>query len=82
MFLGRLEKPDVDYMEGLSPAIAIEQKTTHNNPRSIVGTITEIYDYYRLLWARVGIPHCPECGREISEQSIDQIIRDNLSQRR
>jgi excinuclease ABC subunit A len=73
-FLGRLEKPDVDYMEGLSPAIAIEQKTTHNNPRSIVGTITEIYDYYRLLWARVGIPHCPECGREISEQSIDQII--------
>jgi len=74
MFLGRLEKPDVDYMEGLSPAIAIEQKTTHNNPRSIVGTITEIYDYYRLLWARIGIPHCPECGREISEQSIDQIL--------
>jgi excinuclease ABC subunit A len=74
MFLGRLEKPDVDYMEGLSPAIAIEQKTTHKNPRSIVGTITEIYDYYRLLWARVGTPHCPECGRPITEQSIDQIL--------
>ncbi len=73
-FLGRLEKPDVDYMEGLSPAIAIEQKSTHKNPRSIVGTITEIYDYYRLLWARVGHPHCPQCGREISEQSVDQII--------
>lgn len=73
-FLGRLEKPDVDYMEGLSPAIAIEQKSTHRNPRSIVGTITEIYDYYRLLWARIGKPHCPQCGREISEQSIDQII--------
>ncbi|MHC1693392.1 MAG: excinuclease ABC subunit UvrA [Sphaerochaetaceae bacterium] len=73
-FLGRMEKPDVDYMEGLSPAIAIEQKSTHRNPRSIVGTITEIYDYYRLLWARTGHPHCPECGREISEQSIDQIL--------
>ena len=73
-FLGRMEKPDVDYIEGLSPAIAIEQKTTHNNPRSIVGTITEIYDYYRLLWARIGQPYCPECGREITEQSIDQIL--------
>lgn len=73
-FLGRLEKPDVDYMEGLSPAIAIEQKSTHRNPRSIVGTITEIYDYYRLLWARIGRQHCHICGREISEQSIDQII--------
>jgi excinuclease ABC subunit A len=73
-FLGRLEKPDVDYIEGLSPAIAIEQKTTHNNPRSIVGTITEIYDYFRLLWARVGLPHCPQCGREIADQSIDQIL--------
>lgn len=73
-FLGRMEKPDVDYMEGLSPSIAIEQKTTHNNPRSIVGTVTEIYDYYRLLWARIGRPHCPECGREITEQSIDQIL--------
>ncbi|MFA7019568.1 MAG: excinuclease ABC subunit UvrA [Sphaerochaetaceae bacterium] len=73
-FLGRMEKPDVDYMEGLSPSIAIEQKTTHNNPRSIVGTVTEIYDYYRLLWARIGQPYCPECGREITEQSIDQIL--------
>ncbi|NCB02523.1 MAG: excinuclease ABC subunit UvrA, partial [Spirochaetia bacterium] len=73
-FLGRLEKPSVDYIEGLSPAIAIEQKTTNNNPRSIVGTVSEIYDYYRLLWARVGTPHCPECGEIISEQSIDQIL--------
>lgn len=73
-FLGRLEKPDVDYIEGLSPAIAIEQKTTHKNPRSTVGTVTEIYDYYRLLWARIGQPHCPECGKEIHEQSIDQIL--------
>ncbi len=74
MFLGRMEKPDVDYMEGLQPAIAIEQKSTHKNPRSTVGTITEIYDYYRLLWARCGVPHCPNCGREISEMSVDQII--------
>jgi excinuclease ABC subunit A len=74
MFLGRLEKPDVDYIEGLSPSIAIEQKTTHKNPRSTVGTVTEIYDYYRLLWARVGKPHCHICGRPIEEQSIDQII--------
>ena len=73
-FLGRLEKPDVDYIEGLSPAIAIEQKTTHRNPRSTVGTVTEIYDYLRLLFARIGIPHCPVCGREIREQSVDQII--------
>ncbi|MBK5200191.1 MAG: excinuclease ABC subunit UvrA [Spirochaetaceae bacterium] len=73
-FLGRLEKPDVDYMEGLSPSIAIEQKSTNKNPRSIVGTITEIYDYYRLLWARVGTPYCPSCGREITEMGIDQII--------
>ncbi len=73
-FLGRLEKPDVDYIEGLSPAIAIEQKTTHRNPRSTVGTVTEIYDYFRLLFARIGIPHCPVCGREIREQSVDQII--------
>lgn len=73
-FLGRMEKPDVDYMEGLSPAISIEQKSTHKNPRSTVGTITEIFDYYRLLWARCGVPHCPECGREISEMSVDQII--------
>lgn len=74
MFLGRLEKPDVDSIDGLSPAIAIEQKSTNRNPRSTVGTVTEIYDYYRLLWARIGRMHCPECGREISETSVDQII--------
>ena len=73
-FLGRLEKPDVEYIEGLSPSIAIEQKTTHKNPRSTVGTVTEIYDYYRLLWARIGVPHCPNCGKLIQEQSIDQIV--------
>ncbi|MDR1956387.1 MAG: excinuclease ABC subunit UvrA [Treponema sp.] len=73
-FLGRMDKPDLDYIEGLSPAIAIEQKTTHRNPRSIVGTVTEIYDYYRLLYARIGVPHCPQCGREIREQPVDQII--------
>ena len=73
-FLGRMDKPDLDYIEGLSPAISIEQKTTHRNPRSIVGTVTEIYDYYRLLFARIGLPHCPQCGKEIREQSIDQII--------
>jgi excinuclease ABC subunit A len=73
-FLGRMDKPDLDYIEGLSPAISIEQKTTHRNPRSIVGTVTEIYDYYRLLYARIGIPHCPQCGREIREQPVDQII--------
>jgi excinuclease ABC subunit A len=73
-FLGRLDKPDLDYIEGLSPAIAIEQKTTHRNPRSTVGTVTEVYDYLRLLFARIGIPHCPKCGREIQEQSVDQIV--------
>ncbi len=73
-FLGRLDKPDLDYIEGLSPAISIEQKTTHKNPRSTVGTVTEIYDYLRLLYARIGIPHCPLCGREIKEQSVDQIV--------
>ncbi|HET7839802.1 MAG TPA: excinuclease ABC subunit UvrA [Rectinemataceae bacterium] len=78
-FLGRMDKPDVDYIEGLSPAISIEQKTTHRNPRSTVGTVTEIYDYYRLLFARVGVPHCPQCGREIREQGIDQIIDTILS---
>jgi excinuclease ABC subunit A len=78
-FLGRMDKPDLDYIEGLSPAISIEQKTTHRNPRSTVGTVTEIYDYYRLLFARIGIPHCPSCGREIQEQSIDQIIDTILS---
>ena len=73
-FLGRMDKPDVDHIEGLSPAISIEQKSTHRNPRSTVGTVTEIYDYYRLLFARIGHPHCPECGKEIREQSVDQII--------
>ena len=73
-FLGRLDKPDLDYIEGLSPAISIEQKTTHRNPRSTVGTVTEIYDYYRLLFARIGVPHCPSCGKIIREQSEDQII--------
>ena len=74
MFLGQKEKPDVDYIEGLSPAISIDQKTTSQNPRSTVGTVTEIYDYLRLLWARIGTPHCPKCGKEIKQQSIDQII--------
>lgn len=78
-FLGRLDKPDVDIIEGLSPAISIEQKTTHKNPRSTVGTVTEIYDYYRLLYARIGHAHCPQCGKEIQEQSIDQIISTILS---
>ncbi len=78
-FLGRMDKPDVDYIEGLSPAISIEQKTSHRNPRSTVGTVTEIYDYFRLLYARVGKPHCPQCGREIEEQSVDQIIDTILS---
>ena len=73
-FLGQMEKPDVEYIEGLSPAISIDQKTTNRNPRSTVGTVTEIYDYLRLLYARIGIPHCPICGREISSQTIDQII--------
>ncbi|MBE6943648.1 MAG: excinuclease ABC subunit UvrA [Ruminococcaceae bacterium] len=73
-FLGQMDKPDVDSIEGLSPAISIDQKTTSKNPRSTVGTVTEIYDYLRLLWARVGIPHCPECGKEIRRQSIDQIV--------
>ena len=73
-FLGQMDKPDVDLIEGLSPAISIDQKTTSKNPRSTVGTVTEIYDYLRLLWARVGIPHCPKCGREIRRQSIDQIV--------
>lgn len=74
MFLGQMEKPDVDSIEGLSPAISIDQKTTSKNPRSTVGTVTEIYDYLRLLYARIGIPHCPECGREITQQTIDQIV--------
>ena len=74
MFLGQMEKPDVDYIDGLSPAISIDQKTTSKNPRSTVGTVTEIYDYLRLLWARVGTPHCPVCGKEIKQQTVDQII--------
>ena len=74
MFLGQMDKPDVDYIEGLSPAISIDQKTTSKNPRSTVGTVTEIYDYLRLLWARVGVPHCPKCGKEIRQQTIDQIV--------
>ena len=72
-FLGQMEKPDVEYIEGLSPAISIDQKTTSHNPRSTVGTVTEIYDYFRLLYARIGIPHCPKCGKEIKKQTIDQI---------
>lgn len=74
MFLGQMDKPDVDYIDGLSPAISIDQKTTSKNPRSTVGTVTEIYDYLRLLWARIGIPHCPKCGKEIHQQSIDQMV--------
>ena len=73
-FLGQMDKPDVDAIEGLSPAISIDQKTTSKNPRSTVGTVTEIYDYLRLLWARVGVPHCPKCGKEIRRQTIDQIV--------
>ncbi len=73
-FLGQMEKPDLDSIEGLSPAISIDQKTTSRNPRSTVGTVTEIYDYLRLLWARIGVPHCPNCGKEIKQQTVDQII--------
>ena len=78
-FLGQMDKPDVDSIEGLSPAISIDQKTTTRNPRSTVGTVTEIYDYLRLLYARVGRPHCPTCGREISGQSAEQIVEQVLS---
>ena len=74
MFLGQMDKPDVDSIDGLSPAISIDQKTTSKNPRSTVGTVTEIYDYLRLLWARAGVPHCPNCGKEIKKQTIDQIV--------
>ena len=73
-FLGQMEKPEVDYISGLSPAISIDQKTTSKNPRSTVGTVTEIYDYLRLLFARVGVPHCPNCGKEIKKQTIDQMV--------
>ena len=73
-FLGLMEKPDVDYIEGLSPAISIDQKTTSRNPRSTVGTVTEVYDYLRLLFARIGVPHCPKCGKEIYQQTVDQMV--------
>ena len=73
-FLGQMDKPDVDAIDGLSPAISIDQKTTSRNPRSTVGTVTEIYDYLRLLWARAGTPHCPKCGKEIHRQTVDQIV--------
>ena len=73
-FIGQMEKPDVDSIDGLSPAISIDQKTTSKNPRSTVGTVTEIYDYLRLMYARIGIPHCPVCGREIKQQTIDEIV--------
>ena len=78
-FLGQMEKPDVDSIEGLSPAISIDQKSTNRNPRSTVGTVTEIYDYFRLLYARIGIPHCPKCGKPISKQTVDQMV-DKLIQ--
>ena len=78
-FLGQMDKPDVDSIEGLSPAIAIDQKTTSKNPRSTVGTVTEIYDYLRLLYARCGVPHCPVCGREIKQQTVDSIIDSILA---
>ena len=73
-FLGQMEKPNVEKIEGLSPAISIDQKSTNRNPRSTVGTVTEIYDYFRLLYARIGIPHCPNCGKEIKKQSVDQMV--------
>ncbi len=79
MFLGRMEKPDVESIEGLSPAISIDQKSTNRNPRSTVGTVTEIYDYYRLLFARIGIPHCPKCGKEIKKQTIDQMVDEIMT---
>ena len=77
-FLGQMEKPDVDEIQGLSPAISIDQKTTSRNPRSTVGTVTEIYDYLRLMYARIGIPHCPVCGRIISQQTVDQMVDEVL----
>ena len=79
-FLGQMEKPDVDKIEGLSPAISIDQKSTNRNPRSTVGTVTEIYDYFRLLYARIGIPHCPKCGREIKKQTVDQMVDSIMEQ--
>src|SRR5260364_262345 len=73
-FLGQMDKPDVDFIEGLSPAVSIDQKTASRNPRSTVATVTEVYDYLRLMFARAGTPHCPNCGREIARQSVDQIV--------
>ena len=81
MFLGQMEKPNVEKIEGLSPAISIDQKSTNRNPRSTVGTVTEIYDYFRLLYARIGIPHCPKCGREIARQTVDQMVDQIMSLR-
>jgi len=78
-FLGQMDKPDVDYIEGLSPAVSIDQKSTSKNPRSTVGTVTEVYDYMRLLFARIGRPHCPKCGREISRQTVDQMVDSVMS---
>lgn len=80
-FLGQVDKPDVDSIDGLSPAVSIDQKTTSKNPRSTVGTVTEIYDYLRLLFARIGVPHCPECGRVIERQTTDQVV-DKILRRR
>lgn len=78
-FLGQMEKPNVESIEGLPPAISIDQKSTSRNPRSTVGTVTEIYDYFRLLFARIGIPHCPECGKEIKKQTVDQMVDETMS---
>src|SRR5881398_131652 len=78
-FLGQMEKPDVDFISGLSPAISIDQKGVSHNPRSTVGTVTEIWDYMRLLWARVGTPHCPKCGRAVKQQTVEQIVDSILS---
>src|SRR5574344_942649 len=78
-FLGQMDKPDVDAIDGLSPAISIDQKTTSKSPRSTVGTVTEIYDYLRLLFARIGVPHCPVCGREIRQQTVDQMVDQLLA---
>ena len=78
-FLGMMEKPDVESIEGLPPAISIDQKSTNHNPRSTVGTVTEIYDYFRLLYARIGIPHCPNCGKEIKRQTVDQMVDEIMA---
>ena len=78
-FLGQMEKPNVEKIEGLSPAISIDQKSTNRNPRSTVGTVTEIYDYFRLLYARIGIPHCPKCGGEIRQQTVDQVVNQLMA---